>query len=64
MPKGPIKDSGLASSALKNERIKIQLNPAIGHFKGLVKIMLYIEVFIIANIQTFSHLRQGKKRYS
>ena len=30
---------------------KVQLNPAIAHFKGLVKIMLYTEVFTIANIK-------------
>ena len=30
--------------------IKIQLNPAIAYFKGLVKIMLYTEVFFIANM--------------
>ena len=29
---------------------KLQCNPAIAHFKGLVKIMFYIEVFAIANI--------------
>ena len=28
----------------------IQLNPAIAYFKGLVRIMLYIEVLFIANI--------------
>ena len=28
----------------------IQLNPAIAYFKGLVKIVLYIEVLFIANI--------------
>ena len=30
--------------------ISVQLNPAIAHFKGLVKIMFYIKVFTIANI--------------
>ena len=29
---------------------KVQLNPAIAYFKGLVKIMLYTEVLFIANI--------------
>ena len=28
----------------------VQLNPAIAHFKGLVKNILYTGVFIIANI--------------
>ena len=31
-------------------RGKVQLNPAIAYFKGLVKIMLYTEVLFIANI--------------
>ena len=30
--------------------ISLQLNPVIAHIKGLVKIMPYIKVFIIANI--------------
>ena len=42
-----IRDRRLTRIYLK----KIQLNPAIAHFKGLVKIMLYIEVFTIANIK-------------
>ena len=29
----------------------VQLNPATAHFKGLVQIILYIEVFTIANIK-------------
>ena len=29
---------------------ELQLNPAIAHLKGLVRIMLYTEVFTIANI--------------
>ena len=32
------------------ETIEIQLNPAIAHFKGLVKVMLYTKVFTIASI--------------
>ena len=28
----------------------VQLNPAIAHFKGLVKIMHSIEIFVIANV--------------
>ena len=31
-------------------RGKVQLNPAIAYFKGLVKIMLHCEVLFIANI--------------
>ena len=34
-----------------NDSKQLQLNPALAHFKGLVKIMLYTKVFIIANIQ-------------
>ena len=28
----------------------VELNPDIAHFKGLDKIMLYMEVYVIANI--------------
>ena len=30
---------------------KLQLNPAIAYFKGLLRIVLYTEVLFIANIQ-------------
>ena len=40
---------------------KFQLNPAIAYFKGLVKIMLYTDVFIIANICTTMKLLLGTK---
>ena len=35
----------------KSSENESQLNPAIVHFKGLVKIMLYTKVFIIASAQ-------------
>ena len=41
--------------------IKIQLNAAIAHFQGLVKIMLYIEVFIIANVWITMKMLLGTK---
>ena len=44
-------------------RIQIQLNPAIAFFKGLVKIMLYIEVLFIANIKITMKTVLGTKVY-
>ena len=41
----------------------IQLNPAIAFFKGLVKIMLYIEVLFIANIKITMKTVLGTKVY-
>ena len=46
----------------KVERKKqIQLNPAIAHFKGLIKIKFYIEVFIITKIQKIVKMLLGFK---
>ena len=33
-----------------NNKSLVQLNPAIAYFKGLLKILLYIEVLFIAKI--------------
>ena len=33
---------------------ELQLNPALAHFKGLIKIMFKIEVFIIVNCENAS----------
>ena len=41
----------------------VQLNPAIVYFKGLVKIMLYIEVLFIANIKITMKILLGTKIY-
>ena len=43
--------------------IYIQLNPATAHFKGLVKIILYTKVFIIANIYLTVKMLRGTKLY-
>ena len=39
----------------------MQLNPAIAHFKGTVKFMLYSEVSIIANIKKILKILLGIK---
>ena len=38
-----------------------QLNPALAHFKGLVRIILYIEVLFIANLQITMKTLLGTK---
>ena len=42
-------------------KLILQFNPAIAHFTGLVKIILYIEVFIIANILITMKMLLGTK---
>ena len=41
----------------------IQLNAAIAHFKGLVKIMLYTKVFIFPNVFETAKMLFGTKFY-
>ena len=40
---------------------EVQLNPAIAHFKGLAKIVLSTEVFIIANVKITMKIVIGTK---
>ena len=42
----------------------IQLNPAIGHFKRLVKIIVYTEIFIIVNIQITENASWDQNLYA
>ena len=39
----------------------VQLNPAVAHFKGQVKIMFFTKVFIIANIKIIVKMLLGTK---